>query len=430
MRDRRITTLLFCAATLVAGAAHAQDLRTDEMREEEPQLPSGGAPPLARSGLFSEPKLLADAINEGFVRFGETGTPANGPYLELSNMITGSGWVSIGPGYRRQIFSGSAFVDISAAVSWRLYNMVQGRFEMPDLMNRHASVGVQTMWQDQTQIDYYGIGAHSLATNESEYRMQSIDTVAYATIQPVSALTFGGEVGFLRRPDILSPGGTFKSGVPTTPALFSLDPGVAAPFQPNFVHDEISITSDTRDHRSRPTRGGLYRTALTSFTDNSGGTFTFKEYEAEGAQFIPLSSTGWVLALHGWVVESDVARGHEIPFYLLPTLGGNNTLRSYVDYRFHDRNLALVNAESRFPIFTHVDGAVFLDAGNVAPRFQDLNLNKTSIGAGVRLHTERATFARLDVAHGTEGWQVTFRTSDPLRLSRLTRRVAAVPFVP
>jgi hypothetical protein len=130
------------------------------------------------------------------------------------------------------------------------------------------------------------------------------------------------------------------------------------------------------------------------------------------------------------VVASDVPAGHEIPFYLLPSLGGHNTIRDYADYRFHDRNLAVVNAESRWGIFTHVDATLFFDAGNVAPRAADLNLDKTSWGAGVRLHTDRMTFARIEVAHGAEGWEFVFRTSDPLRLSRLTRRVAAIPFVP
>jgi hypothetical protein len=56
-------------------------------------------------------------------------------------------------------------------------------------------------------------------------------------------------------------------------------------------------------------------------------------------------------------------------------------------------------------------------------------LGKTSVGTGIRLHTGTTTFARLDVAYGSEGWGLVFRTSDPLRLARLTRRVAAVPFV-
>lgn len=382
--------------------------------------------------MLPEPRIVTNAVSALFERFGDTGTPRDGFYAELSNMITGSGFVSIGPGYRHQVLNDRGFVDVSAAVSWRLYNMTQARFEMPDLHDGHLSVGTQVMWQDQTQINYFGIGPNSLKANESQYRMQSIDTVAYATLRPVPSLALAGEFGFLRRPDILSPGGTFKPSVPTTTEEFPDNPGVSEPFQPNYFHSEMSLTRDTRDRRSRPTSGSLARAQVTSFVDQSTsiGMFTFRQYEAEGLKFLPVTENrDWVFALHGWIVWSDVPSGNQVPFYLLPSLGGNNTLRSYEDYRFHDQNMAVANVESRWALWTNLDLAVFLDAGNVGPRVQDLNLDKTSLGTGVRLHTAKATFARFDVAYGSEGWRFVFRTSDVLRLARLTRRVAAVPFV-
>jgi hypothetical protein len=79
---------------------------------------------------------------------------------------------------------------------------------------------------------------------------------------------------------------------------------------------------------------------------------------------------------------------------------------------------------------THVDAAVFVDAGNVAARTADLNMNKRSYGAGLRLHAQRGTFARLDLARGGEGWRIMFKLTDPLNLARLTRRTAPAPFVP
>ena len=78
----------------------------------------------------------------------------------------------------------------------------------------------------------------------------------------------------------------------------------------------------------------------------------------------------------------------------------------------------------------HVDAAVFVDAGNVAPRAAALNLDRRSYGAGLRLHSRRETLARFDVAHGAEGWRFLFRLEEPLRLARLARRTAVVPFVP
>jgi hypothetical protein len=66
----------------------------------------------------------------------------------------------------------------------------------------------------------------------------------------------------------------------------------------------------------------------------------------------------------------------------------------------------------------------------VAPRFADLDLGKRSYGAGLRVHSRRATFARFDVAHSAEGWRVLLRMNDPLHLSRLSKRMATLPFVP
>ena len=69
-------------------------------------------------------------------------------------------------------------------------------------------------------------------------------------------------------------------------------------------------------------------------------------------------------------------------------------------------------------LFNHLDAAVFADAGNVAPHVADVNLDKRSYGAGLRLHSRESTFARVDIAHGGEGWRFMFRLSDPLQLKR------------
>ena len=127
---------------------------------------------------------------------------------------------------------------------------------------------------------------------------------------------------------------------------------------------------------------------------------------------------------------SDTSAGNEVPFYLMPSLGGDRTLRGYHNFRFHDRNLLMASAESRWALFRQVDAALFLDAGNVAPRVGDLDLQKISYGAGVRVHTRTATIGRMDVSHSQEGWQVFFAMSDPLMLKTRAQRNTVAPFAP
>jgi hypothetical protein len=425
-RTRKILAGAFAfVLALLPAAAAAQDGQGDT---SEPS--SASAAPQQSDGVLLEPAFIGRAVDFATRVMGDGDEVKNGLYPELSNMITGAGWISLGPGYRHWLAGDQAFVDASTAVSWRSYKMAQGRFELPQLARSHLAAGLQGRWQDLTQITYFGEGPQAPESARSEYRLKSTNVVGYVTIRPIERLAINYRVGWLDRPELLAPAGRFQRGNPPTQEVFPDDPTFALPEQPNYGYVERSLAYDTRDHRSHPTSGGIYRTAWTSYTDRTADTFSFERYEVEAAHFVPAAGSRVVLALRGWLVASDTADGKLVPFYLLPSLGGHNTLRAYTDYRFHDRNLLVVNVESRLALLTHVDAALFVDAGNVAARVSDLDLGKQAYGLGLRLHSRQTTFARFDIAHGGEGWRFLFRLSDPLHLSRLSRRTAAIPFVP
>jgi hypothetical protein len=118
--------------------------------------------------------------------------------------------------------------------------MTQARFEAPQLANNHLTLGVQTMWQDSTQVNYFGIGSNSIDDDQSQYQLRTLDVVGYAAVRPHDWLTYSGEVGWLHRPNVLAPGGTFKPGFPDTSEAFPNDPGTTLPFQ-NFLHGEAAV---------------------------------------------------------------------------------------------------------------------------------------------------------------------------------------------
>ncbi|HLG57485.1 MAG TPA: BamA/TamA family outer membrane protein [Vicinamibacterales bacterium] len=380
--------------------------------------------------VFPEPRVIARGIDAASRMLGDGSEVKNGFYPELSNMPTGAGWISVGPGYRQWWFGDQMFLDASTAISWRSYKMAQARFELPHLAQSRLAVGTQVRWQDLTQVTFFGEGADSLESNRSEYRLKSTNVAAYATVRARQWLSIGGRVGWLDRPSLTTPAGTFKRGNPATQELFPDEAVFTVSQQPSYGYREASLTIDTRDHRSHPTAGGMYRVAWSGYSDQDAGAFSFRRSEAEAAQFVPLARSRLVLAMHGWLVASQTADDESVPLYLEPSLGGHNTLRGYSDFRFHDRNLLVVNLEARLALFRHVDAVVFADAGNVAPRVSDLNVDKRSYGVGWRMHSRESTFARLDVARGDEGWKFLFRLSDPLHFSRLSRRTAPLPFAP
>ena len=434
---RRFPVLAVVLLLLPATRALAQ---TDPAATPAPPPAAGASssqsavtlPPLAPDGFFKEPVYLGAGVDLLIDKLGNgQKEPKSGFYPEFSNMITGSGWVSVGPGYRQYWRNDHLMLDTSAAVSWHFYKMGQARIEGRELADGHLTVGTQAMWQDQTQVNFFGVGPDVLNSDKTQYRLQSLDFVGYGAYQTNDWLTFDGTVGWLPRPKLLPPGGSFRGDYPDTLVVFSDEPAASVSKQPDFLHGTVAATADTLDYRGHPTSGGRYRAAFTWYSDRSTGIFSFRQYEAEGTQIVPLRyDRRWLLAFRGWVVLTDVPSGNEVPFYLLPAIGGNNTLRSYHNLEFHDLNSLVANAESRWALFTHVDGALFLDAGNVAATAGDLNLGTVSYGAGVRVHIERTTIARLDVAHGVQGWQVVFRTSDPLRLKRGKRWIASIPFTP
>src|SRR6266404_152030 len=267
------------------------------------------------SGLISEPRVMSKSVDlvgrwigDGSVK------PKDGFYPEL-RMITGAGWISAGPGYRQHLFNGHALVDGSAAISWRAYKMAQASFEWTDLAHDHVAVGSQVRWQDLTQVNYFGIGAGSLESNRSEYRLKSTDVVGYASVRATGWLTIGGQFGWLQQPTLSAATGPFDRDFPNTLLTFPRDPGVAQPV--SFVHGDVSVAADTRNYPGHPTAGGLYRAVFAAYSDRDLSQFSFRRYEAEAAQFIPIARSRWVLALQGWGVFSDTSSGDSVPFYML-----------------------------------------------------------------------------------------------------------------
>jgi outer membrane protein assembly factor BamA len=398
-----VRTVIF-AALLTVGIA------VDPARSAAQEAPSPPASASEPQGFIAEPGGITRVATYADRHFGK-GDLTNGFYVDFGNMIPGAGWLSVGPGYRQWYKKDAVFFDASAAISSRNYRRMQARFELPKLARSRILLGTQVRLQDYRSIRFFDSGPASNEKSDSEYRLKSRQLAGYVTLRPARWLALNAETSLLRA---------------STP--FESDFG--RPVQDDsrsFVTQGVSLTADGRDFPEHPTRGALGRIGVVRYADRDGGFFTFKQYEGEAAAFVPIAGPRVVLALRGMAVASQDGN---VPLYFQPSLGGATSLRSYADYRFRDRNLALANAEVRLALMTHADLAFFADAGNVAARFEDLNFNKRSYGAGLRLHTRRLTFAMVDVARGDEGWRFMFRLNDPLRLVRATRRVVAVPFVP
>src|SRR5688572_12802705 len=84
----------------------------------------GGDVPPEGKPLLTEPAAMAKGFTfaEKYIK-AETGETKAGWYPVFKTSVTGDGWISLGSGYRLPMLERRAWVDASAAYSWRGYKV-------------------------------------------------------------------------------------------------------------------------------------------------------------------------------------------------------------------------------------------------------------------------------------------------------------------
>ena len=168
-----------------------------------------------------------------------------------------------------------------------------------------------------------------------------------------------------------------------------------APSQPTCTR-EGSAALDWRTSPGYSRRGGAYGVTVHDFADHNSA-FGFRRVDYDAIQHIPLLRDAWVLSFHGRVETTYNGDDEQIPFFMLPALGGGSTLRGFPSWRFRDKHSLLLQAEWRVLANRFLDMAVFYDAGKVMARRADDQLR----GAQERLRSwlQAARTGRDTAAH-------------------------------
>ena len=170
----------------------------------------------------------------------------------------------------------------------------------------------------------------------------------------------------------------------------------------DFLRSSFFAEVDYRAPRNAR-RGGWYRVDFSRYDDRSAGAYTFDRIDADFRQFVGFLSERRVLAVRAAVSTSNTADDRVMPFYLMPTLGGNDTLRGFREYRFRGPHAMLLQGEYRWEIWSGFDGALFYDTGKVAERRADLDFEhlEHDYGIGFRFNTDNGVIMRVDAAFGS-----------------------------
>ncbi len=332
-------------------------------------------------------------------------------YLKVGGITRGAG-LSLGPGVRLKGLAGGWFDAYAfVALSHRKYLLAETTLAVSRLGVPGLRAGVFARRKYFPQEDFFGIGTSSLRDDRVNYAYDENAGGAFVTFKPAGALTLGGRLEY-RDPDV---GRGHDDAVPSIEQRFDAVavPGLAA--QPDFLVAAASADLGTATPENRPRRGGRYLASVSRFADRGSARCAFTLFEADLRQYVPLVPGRHLLVFRASASLTRTSGSNHVPFYYLPTLGGGSSLRGFRDFRFHDRQMLLVQGEYRWLVVPFVEAALFYDAGTVAPRVSGLGVDDvpTDYGVGLRLGTAARVFARLDAAFGSrEGTRVFFKFSN------------------
>ncbi|MGD8330499.1 MAG: BamA/TamA family outer membrane protein, partial [Acidobacteriota bacterium] len=287
----------------------------------------------------------------------------------------------------------------AGAVSLRGYYLALFQVGVARIGGSPISAATHVGYQYNANESFYGFGEDSSVDNRISFG-QSVGALGAAVWWRAPWwLYVGGGIGF-RDTDI----GEGSHEYPPPP---DFDPGTIPGFveEVEYLNYDAFVQVDWRNE-GNPYRGGLYAARWSDWNDRDVGLYSFRELDLEVQQYFPWLMNKRVIALRARTIMTDADPGQQVPFYLMPTLGGTRDLRGYNYARFRDRNMLLLNAEYRAEVWMAMDLALFFDAGKVVADRKDLNFSglSTDYGIGVRMKTSLSTFLRADFAFGGEGF--------------------------
>lgn len=321
---------------------------------------------------------------------------------DLGDLAQGSG-LAIGPGYRlRNLFGRPrAAFTISAASSLSRAWIAEARLRMPEDPTARTFGDFYVKRTGLPDEDFFGLGPNSREADRVSYNFHQTTVGGTTGVRVHRLLAVGGGLEYLN--PAIGPGKDRNH--PSVEERFTEEMAPALTGQPDFIRLISFVGLNDRAPRGNPRRGGIYRLTYNKYLSLDSSVFDFTRTEVDVQHYLPAFHERRVLAVHGFASFATTPPGGEVPFFLQRTIGGAGTLRGFREFRFRDRNVVLLQAEYRFEVFTAVDGALFYDAGQVAPNAEDFTWKRleTDWGFGLRFGSNAGVFIRVDLGFGREG---------------------------
>ena len=185
-------------------------------------------------------------------------------------------------------------------------------------------------------------------------------------------------------------------------------PGLTAT---SLLTPRVDLDMDLTEGRPRTHSGTALGLQLDYTHALNGDRFRYGRYVAAIHQYVPVfifpKTRRLALRAHLERVH-PMWGGDAVPFYQLPRLGGQRSLRGFVSDRFRGDGALFFTAEYRYPVWSRIDAMFFVDAGQVFDTFGDIAVRdfEATVGGGFHLLNNKGLSARFEVARSVEGTEV------------------------
>lgn len=310
--------------------------------------------------------------------------------------------------------------NAKAVYTWNNYWVAEA---IGGYKDRRSEFEVFGRGREMGRLDYYGLGPTSNLFDRTSFKFRDPVVGVHGKFRVTPWLALGGRV------EEMWPYASSGDRAPSVASRFfpTFAPGLFSPHRYGRYQGSVDI------HLPAAAGDAFYqgtksRVTYAIYDQQNDEQFNFRRLDLEAQQTFAGLGAHHRLTVSGWAVTTATDAGQVVPFSLQPTLGGKSairsvheyrlgsdgtdaTLRGYRNLRFRDRNLLLLQAEYRVPLWGPFDATVFADAGKVAPTRADLDLEDLRKDVGLSLSVMKgfSTWARVDVGFGSgEGARIFF----------------------
>ena len=161
-------------------------------------------------------------------------------------------------------------------------------------------------------------------------------------------------------------------------------------------------TYDTRDNVFYPSKHSIFaKSSVINYAKILGSSYDFSSITFDLRHYIPI----WLNHIIAWQMYFDARVGDNIPFQMLPSVGGSDNLRGFRERQYIDKIFSQLQVEYRVPIWNRLKATGFFSIGDVVDlEKQYHNAIKISYGGGLRFRLNDArVHLRFDVAKTNYG---------------------------